>query len=479
MRARLSLGAGTLAVLGSAVLPAPAAAHGLVGRADLPIPEELFIFGAIVVVLVSFVALAVLWPAPRLEPERWRALPAWVSRAVANPVLDVLTGAVGVLLLALVVWSGFAGAQVPTANFAPTFVFVIFWLGLVPASLLLGDVFRAFNPWRAIGRAVGWIVRVASRGGGVPEPLAYPERLGRWPAALGIFAFAWLELVANSGDAPSSIAIATLLYSAVTFVGMALYGVDAWTDRAEAFSVYFNLISRIAPLERRGRRIGVRPLLSGLAALDPLPGTVALLAVMIGSVSFDGHSGGRLWNNLVPALQGFFASLGAGPATALELTFAVGLVAAILLVAGLYRLGIAGAGAVGETGTGAGLASAFVHSLVPIAVVYAAAHYVSLLLIQGQAIAFLASDPLGEGWNLFGTAAATVDYGILGATLTWYLQVAFVIAGHCAGLMLAHDRALVLYRRANVAVQSQYWMLGVMVLFTLLALWLLAQANQA
>ena len=209
-----------------------------------------------------------------------------------------------------------------------------------------------------------------------------------------------------------------------------------------------------------------------------MAGTVALLAVMIGSVTFDGFSTGRFWTDAVPALQGFFGSLGAGPAGSLELTFGLGLIVTILLIGGLYMLAVAGARTVGDDPLGGRLAGAFAHTLVPIAVVYAAAHYVSLLLTQGQAIGYLASDPLGEGWNLFGTAAATVDYGVIGATLTWYLQVGFVLVGHCLGITLAHDRALVLYRRPNQALASQIWMIAVMVLFTLLAMWLLMEANQ-
>ncbi len=478
MRARVAAPAGAATLLATALLPAPAAAHGLVGRADLPLPVEAFLLGAVVVLAVTAGALFVLWQRPLLEPERWRPLPSGFSRVVTSPVVDVLAGLVGVALLIVVVWSGFAGVQVPTANFAPTFIYVIFWLGLVPLSLLLGDVFRAFNPWRAIGRAVGWVVRTASRGRAVPEPLPYPERLGRWPAAIGIFAFAWLELVASSGDVPLTLAIATLVYSAATFLGMALYGVDAWIDRGEAFSVYFNLISRISPLERRGREIGVRQLLSGLPALPTAAGTVALLAVMIGSVSFDGFSAGRTWTDLVPTLQEFFGSLGIGAAGSLELAFGLGLIVMILLVGGLYRLGVEGARTVGGDSAGGRLAAAFAHTLVPIAMVYAAAHYVSLLLTQGQAIAFLASDPLGEGWNLFGTAAATIDYGVIGAELTWYLQVGFVVVGHCLGIALAHDRALVLYRRPTQAFASQIWLIAVMVLFTLLALLLLMEANR-
>ena len=477
MRRGLLLATAGGALLAAALAPTPALAHGLVGRADLPIPEWLFAWGAAIVLIVSFVALAVLWPRPRLEPERWRPLASGFGRVITSPAMEAAAAIVGVLLLGVVVWSGLAGTDAPQANLAPTFVYVVFFLGFVPVSVLLGDVYRAFNPWRAIGRAFAWIAGRVSRGG-LPEPLPYPDRLGRWPAALALFAFVWMELVAESGNTPSSLAIATLVYSAANFLGMALYGVNAWIDRAEGFSVYFNLISRIAPLERRGREIGFRRTLSGLAALDPAPGTVAVLMVMIGSVSFDGFSGTETWNSLVPTLQDFWGSLGLGPATTLELTFATGLVGVILMVSGFYALGIAGVRSVGGDLSASSLRRAFIHSLVPIAVVYAAAHYVSFLLTQGQAIAFLASDPLGEGWNLLGTATSTIDYGILGSNATWYLQVGFVVTGHVAALVLAHDRALVLYDRARVAVRSQYWMLAVMVGFTTLALWLLSQANQ-
>ena len=245
-------------------------AHGIVGRTDLPIPEWLFGWGAAMVLVVSFVALAVLWPEPRLQDGGFRPFPRGLSRALLNRPVEVLCGATGVFLLGLTVYSGLSGSQTATNNFAPSFVFVIFWLALVPLSVLFGDVFRAFNPWRAIGRAVGWVAQKAARGP-LPAPLEYPERLGHWPAAAGIFAFAVLELVASSGDKPENVAIAALVYSAATFVAMALYGVDRWIERGEAFSVYFNLFSRISPVARRGGELGLRRPLSGLAELESRP----------------------------------------------------------------------------------------------------------------------------------------------------------------------------------------------------------------
>jgi hypothetical protein len=450
--------------------------HGLVVRSDLPIPEWLFGWAAALVLVVSFVALAVLWPEPKLQREAWRPLPGGLGRVLAGRPVEILCGAVGTFLLGAVVYSGLRGTQSSTANLAPTFVYVVFWLGLVPASVLLGDVFRAFNPWRAIGRAVAWVARAVARTD-MPAPLAYPERLGRWPAAVGVLAFAVLELVASNGDKPENVAIAALVYSAATFVAMALYGVEVWIERGEAFSVYFNLFSRLSPVETRDGVVGLRRPLSGAAALQPLPGTVALLAVMIGSVTFDGASEAPLWTNASPDIAEFFRDLGLSPSRALEATFLLGLLGAIAFVYGFYRLGVGGARSMGGGFTTNRLAAAFAHSLVPIALAYVAAHYLTLLLFQGQAVAFLASDPLGDGADLFGTADSRIDYGVIGANATWYWQVGFVVVGHVAALTLAHDRALALYDRPRLAVRSQYWLLAVMVGFTSLALWLLSQAN--
>ena len=466
--AAVLIGAGLLA-------PATASAHGLTQRADLPIPEWLFAWAAAIVLVASFAALAALWPTPRLQEDRFRPLAG--GRVLTSRAVEVIAGVVGVALLVLTIWSGLAGSQGAQDNFAPTFVYVIFWVGLVFSSLLFGDVFRALSPWRAVARATGWLVTRA-RGGRPPAHRPYPEKLGRWPAALAILLFTWTELVGRYGDHPNRIAICALLYSAVTLAGMAVYGADRWHERGEGFGVYFNLFSRLSPLERRGDRLGVRPVLGGLPRLDTVPGTVAVVAVMIGTVTFDGLSQGPLWRETIqPALHDLFTGIGVGLETATTLADTVGLIAGPLLIGGFYALGISGAESVGGGYTAERLRRAFVHSLVPIALVYAMAHYFTALVFQGQAIGYLASDPLGHGWDLFGTATAAIDYSLLSQNLTWYLQVGFVIAGHVAALVLAHDRALALYGDPRQAVRSQYWMLGIMVGFTSLALWLLASLN--
>jgi len=296
-------------------------------------------------------------------------------------------------------------------------------------------------------------------------------------SVLALTAFAALELVIDDGNLPKNVAIGTVVYSIFTWVGMALYGIDRWLDRGEAFNIYFNLFSRISPLERREGILGIRKPLSGLTHVDPLPGTVAFVAVMIGSVTFDGFKEGPVFTDLTPHLSDFWNSLGFNLQHSLELANLVGLIGCILVVWGFYELGSWGAKTVGGGFEREELARKFIHTLVPIAFVYVAAHYLTQLLFQGQAMAYLASDPLGKGWDLFGGRDSGIDYGVIGATATWYWQVGFVVVRPVAALILAHDRALVMYDNARQAVRSQYWMLGVMVGFTSLALWLLSQAN--
>ena len=462
------------ALAAGALAPPAAHAHGLVQRADLPIPEWLFGWGAAIVLVVSFAALAVLWPRPRLERVTCRPLPG--GRLLAGLPVQIATGALGVALLVVVVWAGYAGPEGSQANLAPTFLLVIVWVGLVFASALFGDVFRAVNPWRAIGRSAGWLATRA-RGGRPLSHLPYPERLGRWPAAAALLAFTWIELASGWGESPGTLVSAVLAYSALTLAGMAVYGTETWARNAEGFGVYFNLFSRLSVFETRDRQLGVRPLLSGLPQLDPRPGTVAVVAVMIGTVTFDGLSQGALWRSVSVEINDALASLGFSLERTPMLTSTIGLLLGVGLVAGFYALGISGARSVGGDLGVERLRRGFVHSLVPIAMVYVAAHYLTYLLFQGQAIAYLASDPVGRGWDLFGTASSAIDYSVISQNGTWYAQVAFVVAGHVAALVLAHDRALTLYSHAQTAVRSQYWMLGVMVGFTTLALWLLAQAN--
>lgn len=461
---RRVLAAFAAALAAGALLPAAAEAHGLAQRGQLPIPQWLFAWAAAAVLVISFFALAVLWPEPRLERDEWRPLPG--GRAFASASLQALWGAIGVGLLIVTVLAGYIGAGTALDNWAPTFILIIFWVGMVFASILFGDLFRAFSPWRAIGRVLPSLER------------PYPERFGRWPAAAGLLAFTWIELVSGWGDHPATLVTAALAYTVLTLAAQCVWGVERWSRNGEAFSVYYNLFSRMSIFETRGGVLGVRRPLSGLARLDAtVPGTVPFVIVMIGTVTFDGLSQGQLWRDLTTSVVDALDGVGIGALTAFKLAATVGLALGVALIAGFYRLGIEGAQSVGGGLTFERLELGFIHSLVPIAAVYVAAHYLTFLVFEGQAIGYLASDPFGQGWNLFGTAGSGIDYSLFSQKDTWYIQVAVVVVGHVCALALAHDRALTLYGEARLAVRSQYWMLGVMVGFTSLALWLLAQAG--
>ena len=292
--------------------------------------------------------------------------------------------------------------------------------------------------------------------------------------------FTWIELASGWGEDPALLVTAALGYTVLTLVAQVVWGVEAWTRHGETFA---RLLQPVLADRRRSRRATASSACArrsaGLPRLDPVTGTVGLLSVMIGTVTFDGLSQGRLWKDIAIELTDVVTSArDPDHRRARRSSSTIGLVVCVVLVALFYRAGIAGARSVGGDIGVERLRGAFVHSLVPIAMVYVAAHYLTFLLFEGQAIRYLASDPFGQGWDLFGTASAAIDYSLLSQNGAWYAQVAFVVLGHVAALILAHDRALVLYGGdAKLAVRSQYWMLAIMVGFTTLALWLLAQAG--
>jgi hypothetical protein len=193
----------------------------------------------------------------------------------------------------------------------------------------------------------------------------------------------------------------------------------------------------------------------------------------LGVTAFDGASEGPLFNDILPNLQDFFGGFGLNAERALELGFVTGMLAAIAVIALIWTLAVRGMPPIDGRRPGAAL----VHSLVPILAAYVVAHYFSLLVYSGQDLWRLASDPLGDGSDLFGGAGSTIDYGVIDATGIWWVQICVLVAGHVVGLVLAHDRALVLYGSHRDATRSQLVMLVLMVIFTCLGLWLLSAAN--
>jgi hypothetical protein len=457
-------------------------AHALASRQDLPVPAWLFAWGASIVLIVSFFALAAAWRSPRFERQNWRPLGERFSRAVVSLPVQAACGLVGVFLLAVAIYAGLRGTEAPDRNFAPTFIFYTCWFGFPFFSALLGDIFRPFNPWRAIGRVAG--AGFAAIAGQRPVHATYPERLGRWPAVAGLIAFVWLELIYGGsggivvGLDPHVIAVATLVYSVYTLAMMAVFGVEEWCEKGETFSVYFGMFGRLGAFGEREGRLGRRRMLSAATSWATIPGSAALVIASISTTSYDGASEG-VFKGGIDTVFGWLRDIGFSPITSIRLSSTIFMLLCFLGVALIYLLGVRGMRTVRGAPAFAKLRDGFAHTLIPIALAYLVAHYFSNFVFQEQAqFGFLLSDPLGNAeTDLFGTASWGIDYTVLSANTIWYVQVGALVVGHVLGLVLAHDRAVAYWKDYKLAARSQYWMLAVMVAFTCFGLYLLSVSN--
>jgi hypothetical protein len=451
------------------VLPDAASAHGIGGATDLAIPGWLFAWAATAVLILSFVALGVLWPKARMETMGSR--PAFTLPRALEPLAAIA----GAVLTVIVVYSALAGTMDTATNLAPTFVWVAFWVAVPLATVVLGDFYTALDPWRTIARLAGASSRALGRA--PREPHAYPAKVGRWPAAAGLVLIGWMELVWVQRDDPRALGAVILAYGAIQLLGMSRYGIVAWRRNADPFAVYTHILSHAAPVVVDDeRRVSLRAPLSGLPSLAAVTGTVAVMCALIGTTSYDGLSRGTLWLKALPHVTSLGSGLGLSSNVAAEFAGTIGLITALAIVASVYRIGVIGMRKMTRGATNATLGARFAHTLVPIAVAYVVAHYFSLVATQGQALASLASDPLGNGANIFGTATLTPNYALLSAGTIWAVQVIALVSGHVGGLILSHDRALTTYADHRRAVRSQRYMLVVMVGFTSLGLWLLSGA---
>ncbi|WP_169945420.1 hypothetical protein [Microbispora sp. H11081] len=435
-------------------------AHGVGGRQDLPIPFSAALTGAALALLVSFVALGALWKEPRLGGglSAARALPAAVQTAVTAPAwrwVWRIAGLVAAAYFCVGLVFGPDRADNPTAGA----FYVLFWVGLVPLSLLLGPVWRGLNPLRTLHLlACAALGRDPGRG---LRPL--PAGVGRWPACAGLFAFVWLELVAPERATLPVIGAWLAVYAVLMLGGAVIFG-SRWFDHADPFEAYSDLVGRLAPVHRRDDGVVVwRNSLDGMAGLRPAPGLTALVVVLLGSTMYDSLSNAPVWVRFVQE----------SPVPAPVMGTA-GLVAVIALVLVAFRAATSLAGRWGGAPPGT-TTGEIAHSIVPIAVGYVVAHYYTLFLLEGQRTIALLSDPLDTGANWLGTAGWTIQ--ALGTTPAGVatLQVTVIVIGHVLGTVLAHDRALALFPR-RTAVLGQVPLLMLMVVYTVVGLLLLFAA---
>ncbi|NUZ07362.1 hypothetical protein [Piscinibacter koreensis] len=465
-------------------------AHGFGQRYDLPLPLWLWLTGAGATLVLTFVALA-LFARRRDFGRSFLAsidlLQRPLLRRVAHPLAAVLR-TIGVLLFVLTLATGFVGHQDPYANLIVTMVWVLWWVGMAFFCALVGDVWDVVNPLPVLYRAV---VRVL----GTRESIGwtYPARLGAWPAVLLFFAFAWAELLWQDKDVPRALAGALLGYAVIGWCAMLLFGVDAWRRHGDAFAMVFRVLGRFAPLEVRSAtatqpaRLGLRLYGAGLLRDEPVPNSVAaFVLLMLATVTFDGFHETPLMDRIGTAAQAsrpvaealFTLASATGLDetqwlnTAILVLFPIAFVL-IFRATGAWMLRLAGGPS--TPGTAGADINAMVWSLVPIAVAYHLAHYASLLITTGQFIVPLASDPFGWGWNLFGTRGRGVDLGILSPAVYWYTAVILIVVGHVLAVIVAHIEAARRFASHRAVLLGQLPMLVLMVAYTSLSLWIMAQ----
>ncbi len=471
----------------------PARAHAFGARYDLPLPLDLYLAGAGGAVALSFVIMALVFRAPPLEGGwpgidllRFRPM-----RVVLHPAVIAVLQAVSVGLFLLVLAAGIFGTQDTLKNFAPTFVWIIWWVGMAYVVALAGNLWPTINPWSILFAGFERAVRRLGARGRLGLELAYPSWLGVWPAIALFGFFSWFELIAKSAHVPGTLATAILVYSGITWLGMAAFSRDAWLARGEAFSLAIGVLGRFAPIDRPGEDTSVgqpghwylRPYAGGLIAERPcrLSMTVFVL-LLLSTVAFDGfketplHAGLLEWIASEPLFHPLLLKLHELGFDLIVVLDTVMLVLSPLLFLLIY-LGFSWlAKEISDSELPVmEFAGLFVLSLVPIAIAYHLAHYLSYLLLAGQLIIPLASDPFGIGWDIFGTTSYSIDIGVIGARFVWYTAVIAIIVGHVFAVGVAHFVALRVFESAGVALKSQYPFLVLMVAYTMVSLWILSQ----
>jgi len=428
--------------------------HGIASRRDLPLPFSFVVVGAVLALVISFAILIFAWRQPRFERVGGRNVPG-LTAVIDHPVVQVIARA---LVLATYAWAGLAmiAGQDLLTNPIFGFVFVWMWVGLVPISLLLGQFWRATNPLRTIHRGLCAVARIDPEQG----LLTLPAGIGVWPAAVGLFGFGWLELVQPDRTTLAVLRLWALVWLVTLVLGAIMFG-QRWIGAADPFEAYASTLAQMSIFRRVGDQIRLVNPLAGLNAWHPPPGSTAVVAALLGSTAFDSFTNTTSWiqnvqNSAVPSTV-----WGTG-----------GLLTMMIIVFVTFSLSAAWMGRYGDRPAGA-YPRLMVGSLLPIVLGYVVAHYATLLIAEGQRTAINFSDPLGRGWNVFGSAEMGVNSAIFNhPTAIAAIQACAIVGGHVFGIVCAHEKAVALLP-PDRAVRGQLPLLLVMIGYTCAGLLLL------
>jgi hypothetical protein len=504
-----------LAVLiaGAALVAQPVYAHGFGERTELPVPLGFFLIGAGFTVGLSFAIIVIFAKRNAGHESYWRYnlyQQRWLRSVLTSRFLLLPVKLLAVFLLGLIVATGFFGDQIPSSNFAPTFVWIIWWVGMGFVVALLGNLWALINPWTILFEWAEGIYSNLSPGSRLSLMRPYPENWGVWPALFLFLTFIWIQDAFVQSPLPNRVAALTVIYTVITLGGMAIFGKHQWLRHGEAFSVVFSFLAKFAPTEVRVRDAGIcstcegdclspggscvncyecfsrsgtkefniRPFAIGLADNEGKTNDMlAMVVLLLATVTFDGFSATQIWVDIQTYSVDIFIGVANGADfngrtiadTLGVLLFPVMFLAIYLTFSRLIS------GSAGSDLPALAVARRFAYSLIPIALAYNIAHFITLLLIQGQLIIPLASDPFGFGWNLLGTSEYRINIGIINAKILWYLSVGLIVAGHIIAVYLAHLISLRTFQDRSAAISSQYPMLMLMVMYTVVSLWTIAQ----
>jgi len=496
------------AVVTALTAAGPIHAHGFGQRYDLPVPLSYFLGGAAAAVAFSFVIVGIVIQGGGAGAgHRTFDLTArrWFRLTLGSHVALWLVKLASIFVFGLIIATAFWGSEKPLDNLSPTFIWIIWWVGMGFVSATIGNVWALINPWKIVFEAFEGLL--GGREGFTPMQ-RYPISWSAWPAVVLFGVFAWLENVYGGASLPSNIGTIIIVFSVIQWAGMFYFGKNAWLRHGDPLAVLFGLFARFSVTEARvhgralcrrceldcapdgsknadegedcaecyacferaesaERYVLLRPPAAGLIRPERVSTALMVFVIMaLSAVTFDGLKETPWWNTVHRELEVLGVSW----------VDTIGLFGIPLLFLAIF-LGFAWAmrRLSSNAMTTGDMARAFVLSLIPIALAYHFAHFLALLLIQGQVIVPLASDPFGRGWDLFGTADYAIDIGVINARAAWFFSIAVIVVGHVAAVFIAHVVSLRKISDHAAAMRSQYPMLVLMVFYTAVSLWIISQ----